>query len=172
MPASHIGDLELYGGEHQPTVTFYKTGATVMIASYVVPIADSTSITTTGDHRPIINAAGDVVGRRSTNPGLRCTLQLRPKADSYANVQISATLPAVGWTAAISGMPTIQMGVFINGWNVAQGAVAFNEGVTDGSTMWHVVSVSDLTGGANDPQMFSVTMERNSTLVGNVVVAD
>lgn len=172
MPATHIGLLELYGGEHQPTLTFYKDGATIMQTSYIVPFAESTSIGTTGEHRTVKNAAGDVVARRTTGHGLQCTLQLRPKGATYDEVRNSATLPAVGWTAAISGMPVIKMGVFLDGWNVAQGSTAFNEGVTDGSTMWHVSSVTQLSGDSLTPQMFSVNMERDSTLVGNVVVAD
>jgi hypothetical protein len=162
MAASNIGPVQIYLGQDPPTIVFYSDGTTAHISGYINPVVESYSIAPFGDHRELTGASGEVTSVRTTKTGLECTLQIRPEGTTEANATKAAAVPAIGYTAAISGMKVIQVGLFADAYNVAQGA----------NTMWHVTSVSPLTGGPQDPQMYSVTMRRYTGLSGNTVVAD
>lgn len=162
MAATNIGPVQIYLGQDPPTITFYTDGSTAIVSGYVVPVVESYSIAPFAEFRELTGASGEVTSTRTTRKGLECTLQFRPEGSTEANATKSATVPAIGNTAAISGMKVIQVGEFADAYNVAQGA----------NTMWHVTAVSPLTGGAQDPQMYSVTMRRYLGLSGNTVVAD
>lgn len=169
MAATNIGPVQLYLGQHPPTIAFYSDGASAIISAYVQPVVESYSIAPFADHRELTGASGEVTSTRTTRKGLECTLQLRPEGTAYgsgSDVKVSATMPAIGNTAAISGMPVIKMGDFSDAWNCTQG------GSNESGKLWHVVSISPMTGGPQDPQMYSVTMRRYLGLSGNTVVAD
>lgn len=162
MAASNIGPAQIYLGQDPPTIVFYTDGTTAHISGYVQPVVESYSIAPFGEHRELTGASGEVTSTRTTRTGLECTLTFRPEGSTEANAIKAAAVPAIGNTAAISGMKVIQVGLFADAWNVAQGA----------NTMWHVTAVSPLTGGPQDPQTYSVTMRRYTGLSGNTVVAD
>ena len=163
MAATQQGPVQIYHGEAPPTIVFYSSNTSVMIASYIQPIVEGYSISVGAlSRREITGADGEVDAIRVTGHFLECSLTCRPEGVDVANSLISATLPQIGYTAAISGMKVIQMGGFADAWNVAQGANA----------MWHVVDVSPQSGGPQDPATFSVTMRRYAGLTGNTVTPD
>ena len=174
MAASNVGPVQIYHGQLPPTIIFYKDGGTAHNSSFVNPVVESYSIAPFADHRELVGASGEVTSTRTTRSGLECTLQIRPEGTTAANARLSGSIPSVGNTAAISGMAVIKMGTFLDAWNVSYNATptAHVAYTTDGTTLWHVVSVSPMTGGPQDPQMYSVTMRRYAGLASNVVVAD
>lgn len=163
MAATQQGKVQIYWGEAPPSITFYSSNTTVMIAGYVQPTAESLAIGPIAEQRELVGADGEVNSVRTTRFGLECTITFRPEGTTFDNAQLSAAMPAVGYTAAISGMHVIQIGSFADAWNVTQNS---------SNSMWHVTSVSQLSGGSQDPATYSVTMRRWAGVLGNTVVAD
>lgn len=165
MAATQQGVVQIYNGESVGTFIFYSDNTTVMIANYNTynPSQESYSIGPGAlSRREITGEDGEVEAVRVTGKFIECTVQLRPQAAAVANALISATLPEIGYTCEVSGMKVIQVGGFADAWNVAQGA----------NNMWHVVDASPLSGGAQDPAMWSVTMRRYAGITGNTVTPD
>lgn len=114
-------------------VTFtITTAAGGSISGYVMPITSGIQITHTASRDNVIDGDGEVVGVGAWGEYLEATFTLIPSAATLANARISATLPTVLSTVAITGADVIAVGPFADAINVTSGDPGGNKWIYEG----------------------------------------
>lgn len=97
--------------------TAYDTSNVSLGAGYISPATESASVTHNADVERVQDSDGDFAAVIMTGEYVECAFDLRPEGTSVANAKLAATLPPIGATFQITGMPIIAVGAFVDVFN-------------------------------------------------------
>lgn len=117
--------------QNQGTVPIRGTGAAVgtpvsftittaaggSIAGYVMPITSGISLQHQSSRDLLLDGDGEVSGSGAWGEYLEATFTLVPSGTTLANARVSATLPTIMSTVAITGADVVAVGSFADAFN-------------------------------------------------------
>lgn len=115
MAATFQGKAFVYGTP--ASYTAFGLNNVSLGAGYVSPATEGASVSHNAEVERVQDSDGDYAAVIMTAEYVECTFELRPEAASAADARLSATLPPVGATFQITGMPIIKVGAFTDVFN-------------------------------------------------------
>lgn len=97
--------------------TAFDTANTTLGAGYVSPSTEGATVSHNTEVERVQDSDGDIVAVIMTGEYVECSFDLRPEGSTVANARLAATLPPVGATFQITGMPIIKVGAFVDVFN-------------------------------------------------------
>ena len=97
--------------------TAFDTANTTLGAGYLSPATEGVSVTHNADVERVQDADGDFAAVILTGEYVECSFDLRPEGSSVSDARLAATLPPIGATFQITGMPIIKVGAFVDVFN-------------------------------------------------------
>lgn len=97
-------------------IAFTQPSGTAL-TGYVSPNLQGFSLSHKAAVEMVPNQAGQQASMMITDEWIELTFDYFPQGTTAANAKLSATLPEVGSKAAITGLPIVQIGAFVDGLN-------------------------------------------------------
>jgi len=112
----HQGVRTLAGQLATGVMTLRNPDGSTM-AGYVSPNLQSLRLVHNATKREITDQEGDTVGLIFLNSHLECTFDFIQQGTSLANAKLAAQTPEAGGTAAVTGLPVLKKGPFVDALN-------------------------------------------------------
>ena len=117
------------------TYTGYDTAGSAMSTGYVtnkIPATEGVGLTQNADVERVQDGYGDIVAVIMRGEYFEATFDFRPEGSTTANALGAATLPPVGATFVIAGLPVVAAGPFADIFNTATDASGAKRWIYEG----------------------------------------
>lgn len=117
------------------TYTGYATNGTAMSSGYVtnkIPVDEGINLSHNAEVERVQDADGDYCALILTAEYVEATFEMRPEGTTIANALGAATMPQIGATFVITGLPIIACGQFSDVFNVGGDGIQLNRWVYEG----------------------------------------
>ena len=133
--------------------------ATPIFSGHVMPNVQSADLTHEGESERIKSSSGEYTGIIMSGEKLSCSFDVIVEADTLANAAIAGSLPPLGATFKLRGLPVVAAGSFSDGFNVADsGAYIQNR--------WFYEGGGAVSGKATSHYTLRVTLHRYPSITG------
>ena len=170
MPTSvstQHGQVHLFGLAMTTAKCFsVADGTTELFSAFVMPNVQSADLTHEGESERIKSSSGDYTGIILSGEKLSCSFDVVPEATwntntatTMTNAGQSASLPPLGATFKLNGLPVIAAGSFTDAFNVAaSGVPAGNRWIYEGG--------GSESGKATSHYTMKITLHRYPAITG------
>ena len=140
---------------------------TELFSGYVFPNVQAADLTHEAESDRVKSSSGEFTGIIMSGEKLSCSFDIIPEADTLAHAAVAGSLPPIGSTFDLRGLPVVAAGTFSDAFNVS------NVGTSYLQNRWIYEGGGNVSGKNTGNYTMRVTLHRYPLITGlaNAVIS-